>query len=941
MIMTLPQGTHFGHYEIGSQLGAGGMGEVYLARDVKLERSVALKILPAELAVNEDRMRRFTLEARAAAALNHPNIAHIYEIGEVNEIHFIAMEYVEGETLRAFSRGAKLPVDEALDIGVQAAAALAIAHAAGIIHRDIKPENIMIRPDRLVKVLDFGLAKLTETNQANSDPEAPTLAHVKTEPGMIMGTVAYMSPEQARGKAVDARSDIWSLGCVLYEMVAGRAPFAGETTADRIAATIHKQPVPLSRVAENVPTRLEEIISKCLEKEADERYQTTKDLLIDLRRLKKRLEFEAESERTQSPEDARAADEQESQPTQMLSAARTDTAQARTNSSSAQILVSEIKRHKIGFALALTAFILLLAAGVFGLYKFVSQAPPASQAAQKNSPAFQAMKITKLTDTGKAGNMAISPDGKYVVHVQIDGGKQSLWMRHVATDSNVQIIAPAEVGYWRLTFSRDGDHIYFVRYDSSELEGALYRIPVLGGEPEKLLSGIASPVAFSPDGKQFAFVRQLGSSGDENVLVIANADGANEHQIAKREPLEGYFCKSGPSWSPDGKRIALCIVTTEGNKLVEVKVEGGAVNFIGQESWSDIGRVAWLPDGSGLLATAQAKGSPGSQIYLFSYPGGEARRITNDTNDYADLSLTTDASAFVTSQRISNLNLWTLPLSSNAAQMDEAHARQITSGENHAIGVAGLAALPDGKIIYTSWLNGNLVLWACNPDGTNPKRLAEEMYIIRPAVTPDGKFIVLDIVGKNGKYDNIWRINADGSNPVKLTNGEDDETPSVTPDGRFVIYDHWEGGTKASVWRVPIEGGEAVPIIDKQISEPLISPDGKRMVGWYRENKEDNYKPVLLPFDAAGGEPKLTPLELPLTSRGEHWTPDGKALAYLIPADGNMNIWTLPLAGGKSQQLTNFKSQMIQSFAFAADGKSLILSRGTMSNDVVLISNFK
>ena len=273
--MSTPAGTLISHYKIRSMIGAGGMGEVYLAEDTQLERNVALKILPAQLASDEQRMRRFAQEARAVSSLNHPNIITIYEVGEVDSTHFIATEYVDGLTLRQVM--AKRPtLGEIFDISIQITSALSTAHESGIVHRDIKPENIMLRRDGYVKVLDFGLAKLTEKSYAGkpSDPEAPTKPNINTDPGVVMGTAYYMSPEQARGLAVDVRTDIWSLGCVLYEMITGHTPFKGATPSDIIAAILEREPQPLSRYAKEVPTELERIVSKLLEKEMEERYQT-------------------------------------------------------------------------------------------------------------------------------------------------------------------------------------------------------------------------------------------------------------------------------------------------------------------------------------------------------------------------------------------------------------------------------------------------------------------------------------------------------------------------------------------------------------------------------------------------------------------------------------------------------------------------------------------
>jgi serine/threonine-protein kinase len=307
--MALGAGARLGHYEIRSKIGEGGMGEVYLAEDTRLGRKVALKILPAEAAADRERMQRFRQEARAASALNHPNILTIYEIEQSDSKSFIATEFIEGETLRQRMQREPIKPSEALDVAVQTASALGAAHAAGIAHRDIKPENIMLRRDGIVKVLDFGLAKLTEpASPLSTDTEAPTRAAVITEPGVVLGTALYMSPEQARGLTVDSRTDVFSLGVVVYEMVTGRLPFAGANRNEVLASILsEKESLPLARYAREVPAELERIVEKALRKDREQRYQTIKDMLLDLQTLQRRLEFKAELERSQPPETIRGS----------------------------------------------------------------------------------------------------------------------------------------------------------------------------------------------------------------------------------------------------------------------------------------------------------------------------------------------------------------------------------------------------------------------------------------------------------------------------------------------------------------------------------------------------------------------------------------------------------------------------------------------------------
>jgi serine/threonine protein kinase/tetratricopeptide (TPR) repeat protein len=368
--LTVSAGSRLGRYEIRAKIGAGGMGEVYLAIDTELDRTVAIKILPADLATDTQRLQRFVQEAKAASALNHPHILTIYEIGTTESSRFIATEFIDGDTLRPHI-GAGMKLAEVLEIAIQACSALAAAHAAGIIHRDIKPENIMVRRDGYIKVLDFGLAKLTEPKGSTTDTEAPTRAMVNTGAGTVMGTANYMSPEQAKGTHVDERTDLWSLGAVLYEMVTGHVPFAGETPTETISLILQKEPAPLVRYAHEVPDELERIATKALTKDREERYQTAKDMLIDLRHLKRKLEVDAEIDRTVPPE-LRAAVSTSGVPAGSSTASgattATSVASAPHGASSAEYIVSEIRRHKKGAALI--AGVLIIGLVVAGFIYF-------------------------------------------------------------------------------------------------------------------------------------------------------------------------------------------------------------------------------------------------------------------------------------------------------------------------------------------------------------------------------------------------------------------------------------------------------------------------------------------------------------------------------------------------------------------------------------------
>ncbi len=673
----LTVGENISHYKIISTIGAGGMGEVFLAQDTRLDRKVALKILPSEFAEDKDRMSRFLREAKSASSLNHPNIITIHEIGESDGTHFIATEFIDGKTLGEYSKANPLNYRSALDIAIQVASALDEAHLAGIVHRDIKPENVMVRENGLVKLLDFGIAKLSVASpSANASSEDATAIKGGTAPGIVIGTANYMSPEQAKGKEVDARTDIFSFGVVLYEMIAGQLPFEGENALEMIGAVLHKEAKPLEP---DVPTEISKLISKCLRKNRDERYQTIKDVGNDLKDVKQELELKNLMERTASPD--------KPEPKTQILHATTVTESEDRSTSSAEYLVSQVKHHKKGFLLGLALLVLVIAGIAFVIYKFALRKDTAA-------PSFESMKITKLTDTGKAGSAAISPDGKYVVHVKEDAGQQSLWVVHIATGSNVQIIPPAELVYGRMTFSPDGSYIYFCRKDKNEANISLYQVPVLGGDPKKLNSNVGSPVTFSPDGRRVAFVR---IQQDDSTMMIANADGTGEQPLATIKSPES-FKNVGPAWSQDGKVIATAAVSNDGRlyqNIVEIRVEDGAVKPIGSQKWFNVSRVAWLADGSGLIAACIEMSSNSSQVYQISYPSGEARKITNDLNDYRDANLTADTGSMVTVQVNRVSNIWSAP------DGDASHARQLTHGSNKYDGELGLQWTPDGKIVYT------------------------------------------------------------------------------------------------------------------------------------------------------------------------------------------------------------------------------------------------
>jgi len=925
------------HYRVLSLVGEGGMGEVYLAEDTRLGRRVALKLLSAAFTNDADRMRRFMQEARAASALNHPNILTVHEIGRVNGVDFIATEFIEGETLRPSMAKRRLRLSQALDIAAQVAGALAAAHAAGVVHRDIKPENIMVRPDGYVKVLDFGLAKLAGPGLETGN-EASTVTRVETNPGVVMGTVQYMSPEQARGLPVDARTDVWSLGVVLYEMVASRPPFEGATRSDTIVSILEREPALLARLAPETPAELERIVTKALTKNAEERYQTVKDMAIDLRRLRRRQEVEAEIERSAAPE-ASSSDAavigRQTAVVQESMAVRTGQVETAAATSSIEYLVSEVKRHKRGAAVG-GALVIVLAGLAYSVYRFNNKNQPPT----KPAALFQTTRITRLTTDGKASEAAISPDGKYVVYVK-DDGRQSLWVRQVATGSEVQIIPPSEIEYLGITFSPNGDYVYYVTREKSG-ESALYQMPAIGGASRKLLAGIMGPISFSPEGERFAFVR---SGREESSLVIANADGTGQQGIASRKFPNNFWYM--PAWSKDGKIIACAARNFDDGfhlEVVGVQVDDRKVQLIFRQRWYWIDHLMWLSDSSGLLMTGTDQAERTPQVWFLPYPHGEPRKITNDLNTYVGLSLTAASNILATVSSTDISNIWTAP-SDNASL-----GTQLTSGVGRYDGAEGISWTPDGKIVFRSWAKGTNDVWVVERDGSNLKQVMEnDPDASGLSVSPDGQYIVFS--SRRGGDSDIWRTDIDGANAKQLTLGGDGSRflPSISPDGKWVVYSFFSD-LGPTIWKLPVDGGDSVRLSDKRARSQSISPDGKLIAcGYFGDQRSSiGIRMAVIPIE--GGPPaKIFDVRLSPFSKWRsfgsldtiRWSPDGHSLTYIDTLEGVSNIWSQPLDGGKPLQLTNFKTGRIFNFAWSRDGKWLALARGSVTSDVVLISDLR
>lgn len=924
----LNSGQMIDSYEVVSFISRGGMGEVYLAEDKRLGRKVALKLLPATFKSDDDRLRRFEQEARAASALNHPNIITIYEITKAAGSHVIATEFVEGETLRSRLNRSVLSLAETLNIATQVADALSAAHKAGIIHRDIKPENIMLRPDGYVKVLDFGLAKLSEQASPVVAAEAPTI-QVRTGSGIVIGTAGYMSPEQARGLSVDHRSDIFSLGAVIYEMLARRKPFEGETPSDTMAAILKSEPPPLARVAPGVPSELIRIVNKSLRKDREERYQVVKDLWLDLKALRQDLEFQDKFDRSVGTEGDGTAIMPAGEATATLSGPRHTSSRSAISNISDSISV-EIKRHKVGAALTLLAVLLIVGAGSFGIYKWLHKEEPIAH--------FWDISLNRLTNSGNAIDATISPDGKYIVYVLSDRSRQSLYIRQVSTANDKEIVAPAPVGFFGITFSPDGNDLYYAIKANLDA-GTLYRVPVLGGPPVKLMERIDGPVSFSPDGKQFVLIRGNYPNPGESALVIANSDGTGERNLVVKKTPERFtpIFFAGPSWSPDGKLVATSVAMFGGrSKVVSFSVADGTERDLSTETWQFAGRVLWLPDMNGIVVVAGD--SPiAAMLWIISYPDGKIRRITNDLNSYRSIALTENGKKLVSIQSQGLVNLWVVP------DGDAEKAVRLPTGNviNFFTSTgSNVSLVPDGRIVYVSNEGGSAGIWITNNDGTNRKQLtANNAANVSPVVTPDGRYVVYGL-WQDGKR-NLWRMNLDGSNPVKLTSGTTDSFPTVSPDSRLVFYTVYEA-PNPTLWKVSIDGGTPVRVTDHVATVASVSPDGKFIAYTYPESRDPLAPPNRIAVMPIEGGPTTRTFQINANGTVAtviQWAPDNKSLLYSVNSNNVSNIWAQPLDGGAPKQVTNFKDLLITAFSWSHDGKQLVCTRGSLFRDAVLITD--
>jgi serine/threonine protein kinase len=907
----LESGQTVAHYKILSLLGEGGMGKVYLAQDTKLHRKVALKFLPPQLAGNHDHMRRFVQEAKSAAGLHHPNIAQIFEIGDYETTHYIAMEHVEGETLRQLLARRKLEITKAVEFAAQVASGLATAHKEGIIHRDIKPENLVVTTTGQIKILDFGLAKLVQKEVGGVGVSELTTAYIQsgnaTTPGVILGTVSYMSPEQARAEKLDQRTDIFSLGGVLYEMITGERPFRGKSAIDTLHAITSQEPVPVTQLSSQLPPELAEVLSKALAKETSERYQHAGDFELDLRRFKRALESNT-----------------------LISTQTQHRGMPRTG--------------KWGLSVPL---LLVGAFIVFGVAAIAWLLGRSSVAPKNSTLALASVTLTPLTtDPGYEGEPTFSADGETIAYVSDRNGNFEIYLKQISGGPDINITNNAADDV-QPAFSPDGKQIAFVSTRSSSsnllypgrdrplLGGDIWVMPALGGSARRIVESGNFP-SWSADGKTIIFTS--GTSQFQPKLRRVDAQGGPPQDISVKfkadESLAAFWFYS--SYSADMRWISF---EADGNIFV-VSSEGGEARRIVKGH-----RPTW---GANSQAIIYSNDEPGKNNSLWQIPfsttdgtaSGAPEPLTVGRGRDTQAAISRDGKLIAFAAQDLSFNIETLPFDAELGRQT-GPLQEVTRGSNN---IEFLSFSPDRRsIVFQSHRGASSHIWRVDV-GSAPVQLTSDANFndSTPRWSPDGQSIAfvrrpVGVPDAPGVPGNLWLMSADGAKPRLLT--ETAVNPQWGPSGLTLVYGSVAEGRQNQLFMFDLATNTSRRLTNEPAVVPLstFSPDGKWLI--YQSNQSGNVDLRAVPI--SGGASRI----VVATPHGDYHpfvSPSGKWLYFQLD---HKNIYRVPGPAqewrrAEPEKVTNFPESglFLEDPQISRDGHWLLYSHGRITGDVWIMN---
>jgi Tol biopolymer transport system component/serine/threonine protein kinase len=874
------------HYRIVEKLGEGGMGSVWKAQDSHLDRFVALKLLPVERLSDDVRKRRFIQEAKAASALNHPNIITVFDVADAEGIPFIVMEYVQGKTLDQVIGRKGLKLSTALKYAVQIADALARAHSAGIIHRDLKPSNVMVTEAGLVKVLDFGLAKLTEPAHLDEDTSTRTLLAKDerlTEEGIIVGTVAYMSPEQAEGKTVDARSDMFSFGSVMYEMLAGRRAFQGDAKVSTLAAILSSEPPPLHEIREDLPLEVERIVTRCVRKDLDRRIQSMRDLKLALEELQEQSE-------------------------------------------SGSLIAAPARKPVSGRRWLVAGLIGGLAIAALPWFAMTS-----------GKPAANGRTIPVTSYPGLESQPALSPDGKQVAFVW-DGGKQrqsDIYVKLVDAGTPLRLTNRTGL-HTGPAWSPDGRYIAYVRQLSAE--SGIFLVPALGGEERKVGEAPEhgfTHLAWSPDGKRLAVATSVDLRRGASTLFSLSIETGEMRTLISASQLDSLRYADGlPAFSPDGRTLAFIRFrgpSTTDLFTLELTPDGAPGGEPRRLTFDEryIAGLDWTPDGRSLVFSSNRDGA--RHLWRIPRAGGAPERVPASGEDVYELSIARQSPA-VTSRLVYvrgtfDMNIWRI-----ATAKDSEPTRLISSTQDDYHPQYS----PDGKrITFGSKRSGAEEIWVCNADGSNPAQLTFGGGFAHgcPRWSPDSRWIAFDT--RPAGHGDIYVVAASGGSPRAVTKETSDEVrPSWSHDGRSIYFasnrkDGWQ------IWRAPAEGGSAVQVTRSGGREAFESPDGRYLYFTKASG------PGIWKIPSEGGEEVLV---LQQGSQGR-WTLVERGI-YFLSTRPVAEIGFFQLGTRRESQIAELPHHLTSGYSpnlsVSPDGRWIVYGAPDLvESDIMMVENFR